>query len=81
MALCSFLENNREIVNLQGAQVLELGAGTGLVSIVASLLGEQDFFLIQLYGTVGRTGVDNVMCIIWCQPGVNPVWHLFLGHK
>uniref|UniRef100_A0A3P8V634 Methyltransferase 21C, AARS1 lysine n=1 Tax=Cynoglossus semilaevis TaxID=244447 RepID=A0A3P8V634_CYNSE len=39
LALCSFLENNREIVNLQGAQVLELGAGTGLVSIVASLLG------------------------------------------
>ncbi|XP_074522613.1 uncharacterized protein mettl21ca [Halichoeres trimaculatus] len=39
LALCSFLNNNREMVNLQGKEVLELGAGTGLVSIVASLLG------------------------------------------
>ncbi|XP_039988713.1 uncharacterized protein LOC120793088 [Xiphias gladius] len=39
VALCSFLDNNRERVNLQGKQVLELGAGTGLVAIVASLLG------------------------------------------
>lgn len=41
LALCSFLDNNRETVNLQGKEVLELGAGTGLVTIVASLLGEQ----------------------------------------
>ncbi|KAF0021701.1 hypothetical protein F2P81_026046 [Scophthalmus maximus] len=40
LALCSFLDHNRETVNLQGKQVLELGAGTGLVAIVASLLGE-----------------------------------------
>ncbi|XP_040917341.1 uncharacterized protein LOC121197609 isoform X2 [Toxotes jaculatrix] len=39
LALCSFLDNNRERVNLQGKEVLELGAGTGLVAIVASLLG------------------------------------------
>ncbi|XP_041646609.1 uncharacterized protein LOC121511845 [Cheilinus undulatus] len=39
LALCSFLENNRERVNLKGKEVLELGAGTGLVTIVASLLG------------------------------------------
>uniref|UniRef100_A0AAQ6IFQ4 Methyltransferase 21C, AARS1 lysine a n=1 Tax=Anabas testudineus TaxID=64144 RepID=A0AAQ6IFQ4_ANATE len=39
LALCSFLENHREKVNLQGKKVLELGAGTGLVTIVASLLG------------------------------------------
>ncbi|XP_026176126.1 protein-lysine methyltransferase METTL21C isoform X2 [Mastacembelus armatus] len=39
VALCSFLDNNREKVNLQGKMVLELGAGTGLVAIVASLLG------------------------------------------
>ena len=41
LALCSFLDNNRQRVNLQGKTVLELGAGTGLVTIVASLLGEQ----------------------------------------
>ncbi|XP_058484591.1 protein-lysine methyltransferase METTL21C-like isoform X2 [Solea solea] len=39
LALCAFLENNREMVNLQGKEVLELGSGTGLVAIVASLLG------------------------------------------
>lgn len=39
LALCSFLENNKETVNLEGKLVLELGAGTGLVAIVASLLG------------------------------------------
>ncbi|KAM7014975.1 uncharacterized protein mettl21ca [Tautogolabrus adspersus] len=39
LALCSFLDNHRELVNLQGKEVLELGAGTGLVTIVASLLG------------------------------------------
>ncbi|KAM3625137.1 uncharacterized protein V6R79_007412 [Siganus canaliculatus] len=39
LALCSFLDNNRQRVNMQGKEVLELGAGTGLVTIVASLLG------------------------------------------
>lgn len=39
LALCSFLDSNRQRINLQGKKVLELGAGTGLVSIVASLLG------------------------------------------
>ncbi|KAF7659458.1 hypothetical protein LDENG_00297390 [Lucifuga dentata] len=39
LALCSFLDDNRQLVNLQGKTVLELGAGTGLVTIVASLLG------------------------------------------
>ncbi|XP_054900912.1 uncharacterized protein LOC129369492 isoform X2 [Poeciliopsis prolifica] len=39
LALCSFLDNNRDTVDLRGKRVLELGAGTGLVAIVASLLG------------------------------------------
>uniref|UniRef100_A0A665TMQ1 Si:ch73-244f7.3 n=1 Tax=Echeneis naucrates TaxID=173247 RepID=A0A665TMQ1_ECHNA len=39
LALCAFLDNNRDEVDLQGKEVLELGAGTGLVAIVASLLG------------------------------------------
>uniref|UniRef100_A0A3Q2D045 Uncharacterized LOC107103558 n=2 Tax=Cyprinodon variegatus TaxID=28743 RepID=A0A3Q2D045_CYPVA len=39
LALCSYLENNKHTVDLQGKEVLELGAGTGLVAIVASLLG------------------------------------------
>ncbi|XP_041663693.1 S-adenosylmethionine-dependent methyltransferase domain-containing protein [Cheilinus undulatus] len=39
IALCQFLENNQQQVNLMDKAVLELGAGTGLLSIVASLLG------------------------------------------
>ncbi|KAM4630485.1 uncharacterized protein mettl21ca [Polymixia lowei] len=39
LALCSFLDTNRQRVNLLGKEVLELGAGTGLVAIVATLLG------------------------------------------
>lgn len=45
LALCSFLDNNRHVVDMQGKEVLELGAGTGLVTIVASLLGVYFFFL------------------------------------
>ncbi|XP_047455988.1 protein-lysine methyltransferase METTL21C-like [Mugil cephalus] len=39
IALCHFLENNQQQVSLMDKAVLEIGAGTGLVSIVASLLG------------------------------------------
>lgn len=39
LALSSFLDSNRDRVDMQGKEVLELGAGTGLVTIVASLLG------------------------------------------
>ncbi|XP_042587535.1 protein-lysine methyltransferase METTL21C-like isoform X2 [Cyprinus carpio] len=39
VALCQYLEKNREQFDLLDKAVLELGAGTGLVSIVASLLG------------------------------------------
>ncbi|XP_070832337.1 protein-lysine methyltransferase METTL21C-like [Chaetodon trifascialis] len=39
IALCQFLENNQQQVNLMDKAVLEIGAGTGLLSVVASLLG------------------------------------------
>ncbi|XP_077568634.1 methyltransferase like 21e [Stigmatopora nigra] len=39
MVLCHFLETNRDEDNLLDKNVIELGAGTGLVSIVSSLLG------------------------------------------
>ncbi|XP_061556245.1 methyltransferase like 21e [Phycodurus eques] len=39
MVLCHFLETNRDKYNLMDKNVIELGAGTGLVSIVSSLLG------------------------------------------
>ncbi|KAI5107085.1 hypothetical protein C0J45_2723, partial [Silurus meridionalis] len=39
VALCSYLEANHKHVSLLDKAVLELGAGTGLVSIVACLMG------------------------------------------
>ncbi|XP_066873088.1 protein-lysine methyltransferase METTL21C isoform X4 [Kogia breviceps] len=40
-ALCQYLEEHAEELSLQGAKTLEIGAGPGLVSIVASILGAQ----------------------------------------
>lgn len=39
MVLCHFLELNQDKYNLAHKNVIELGAGTGLVTIVSSLLG------------------------------------------
>ncbi|KAJ3592799.1 hypothetical protein NHX12_005138 [Muraenolepis orangiensis] len=39
LALCSYLESDQLGTKLLGKRVLELGAGTGLVAIVSSLLG------------------------------------------
>nr|XP_061831324.1 protein-lysine methyltransferase METTL21E-like isoform X1 [Nerophis lumbriciformis] len=39
MVLCHFLETNCDTYNLMDKNLIELGAGTGLVSIVSSLLG------------------------------------------
>ncbi|KAM6178926.1 protein-lysine methyltransferase METTL21C [Rhynchocyon petersi] len=41
VALCQYLEEHTEELNLRDAKVLEIGAGPGLVSIVASILGAQ----------------------------------------
>ncbi|XP_072267826.1 protein-lysine methyltransferase METTL21C [Pyxicephalus adspersus] len=38
-ALCYFLEENQNKFNLRNKKVLEIGSGTGLVSIVACILG------------------------------------------
>lgn len=39
MVLCHFLETNQDKFSLKDKNVIELGSGTGLVTIVSSLLG------------------------------------------
>lgn len=39
MVLCHFLETNQDKYCLADKNVIELGAGTGLVTIVSGLLG------------------------------------------
>lgn len=41
MVLCHFLETNQDRYSLADKNVIELGAGTGLVTIVSSLLGSK----------------------------------------
>lgn len=45
--MCMYLELGK--VELKGRQAIELGAGTGLVGIVAALLGESDHHVFMLY--------------------------------
>ena len=40
--LCHFLDSHRETYNLMDKNVIEIGAGTGLVTIVTSLLGKNE---------------------------------------
>ena len=42
VVLAEYLEKNQEHYPLQGKAVIELGAGTGLVSMVVALLGKFD---------------------------------------
>lgn len=46
--LCHFLETNPDEHNMMDKNVIELGAGTGLVSIVSSLLGTETKHSIDL---------------------------------
>lgn len=62
IALCQFLENNRQQVNLLDKAVLEIGAGTGLLSIVACLLGE------SISGVSNLSDVDQMLIANACQP-------------
>lgn len=62
IALCQFLENNRQQLNLVDKAVLEIGAGTGLLSIVACLLGE------SISGVSNLSDVGHMLTANACQP-------------
>ncbi|XP_028332274.1 methyltransferase like 21e isoform X2 [Gouania willdenowi] len=63
MVLCHFLETNRDQYNLMDKNVIELGAGTGLVTIVASLLGAK-VTSTDLPDVLGNLGY-NVTKLFW----------------
>ncbi|KAK9980439.1 hypothetical protein ABG768_000047 [Culter alburnus] len=65
LALCHYLESNRATVDLLDKAVLEIGAGTGLVSIVASLLG----------GWVTATDLPEVLGNLRCNLSRNTRGH------
>ncbi|XP_065110115.1 uncharacterized protein mettl21ca [Paramisgurnus dabryanus] len=65
LALCRYLESNQKTVNLQDKAVLEIGAGTGLVSIVASLLG----------AWVTATDLPEVLANLRCNLSRNTTGH------
>lgn len=44
LALCHYLDTHRDHLSLVDKAVLEIGAGTGLVSVVAALLGKGFMF-------------------------------------
>lgn len=63
LALCYFLDTNQLKVNLRGKEVLELGAGTGLVAIVASLLGKtQEQIFHNLNNLAKPVGINVFTC-------------------
>ncbi|XP_055062259.2 methyltransferase like 21e [Misgurnus anguillicaudatus] len=79
MVLCHFLDTHRDEYNLMDKNIIELGAGTGLVTIVTSLLGAKvtSTDLPDVLGnlrhnvkrnTGGRCRHEpNVMELIWGQ--------------
>lgn len=62
--MCMYLELGR--VELKGKKAIELGAGTGLVGIVAALLGECIITNHQKLGVVGslQTSVVSVPMLL-----------------
>lgn len=77
IALCQFLENNQQQVNLLDKAVLEIGAGTGLLSIVACLLGESISGVSSLADMERQAGLvaphiipNDQMPASQCDPGL-----------
>lgn len=64
MVLCHFLDTHRDEYNLMDKNIIELGAGTGLVTIVTSILGKST----QMYCTVNTITVlsTNAWCCSLC---------------
>lgn len=60
MVLCHFLETNQDKFSLRDKNVIELGAGTGLVTIVSSLLGTDS---LQSFPPILLSSVFNLVTL------------------
>lgn len=58
--LCHFLETNQDKFSLREKNVIELGAGTGLVTIVSSLLGTDS---LQSFPPILLSSVFNLVML------------------
>jgi len=63
VVLCAYLEMGS--VDLRDRSVIELGAGTGLLGIVATLLGKRFLFcLFKAIYNCHKTGTSTSMCLV-----------------
>ncbi|XP_040513620.1 protein-lysine methyltransferase METTL21E-like [Gallus gallus] len=84
LVLCYFLETNSKQYNLVDKNVIEIGAGTGLVSIVASLLGAlvTATDLPELLGNLQHNVLQNTKLKCKHQPCVKELsWGIDLEKK
>ena len=74
VALCQYLEEHTEELNLRGAKILEIGAGPGLVSIVASILGVSVCLFLSLFQKMltRTTVIIHVDWMMGCGLGAWP---------
>ncbi|KAM5287761.1 protein-lysine methyltransferase METTL21C [Ctenodactylus gundi] len=77
-ALCQYLEEHTKELNLQDAKILEIGAGPGLVSIVASILGAQ-VTATDLPDVVGNLQYNLLRNTLRCSPHLPEVKELVWG--
>ncbi|TRY92770.1 hypothetical protein DNTS_024845, partial [Danionella cerebrum] len=77
MVLCHFLDTHREEYNLKDKSVIELGAGTGLVTIVTSLLGAKvtSTDLPEVLSNLRRNVLRNTKGLCRHQPNITDlIW-------
>uniref|UniRef100_A0A8C1YWD4 Zgc:92518 n=1 Tax=Cyprinus carpio TaxID=7962 RepID=A0A8C1YWD4_CYPCA len=77
MVLCHFLDTHREEYNLMDKNIIELGAGTGLVTIVTSLLGQQTCQISVGETAGGKIPVHN-LSVVYAHPYLHELMETFM---
>lgn len=78
LSLCHYLDTHREQLSLMDKAVLEIGAGTGLVSVVATLLGKRTHcvFLASLMKNNSKKSLHVTIADWQVQKGKGDISHL-----